>query len=130
MWRRSDRKIFEIVPPDNSARVFKTNPGSRHPRITIGIDKINLSAEENVAVIGAARDQDQRANKNNFRQERQPPLHAPLKSAIRIWQFEIRRILAANVLVSTTFRTVEKTDSYVFFAQTILSLFTGLATAL
>jgi hypothetical protein len=70
--------------------VFKTNPGSCHSRITIGVDKIDLTAKENVTVIRTARDQNQRADKNNFRREGQPPPHAPFKSAIGIPQSEIK----------------------------------------
>ena len=90
MRRSSDREIFKIMSPDNRARVFKTNPGPRHPRVAIGIDKIDLPAKKDVTVIRAARDQNQRADENDFRRERQPPPHAPFKSAIGNSQFEIR----------------------------------------
>jgi hypothetical protein len=78
------------MSPDNRARVFKTNPGPRHSRIAIGIDKIDLPAKKDVTVIRAARDQNQRADENDFRREREPPPHAPFKSAIGNSQFEIR----------------------------------------
>ena len=42
------------MSPDNRARVFKTNPGPRHSRIAIGIDKIDLPAKKDVTVIRAA----------------------------------------------------------------------------
>ena len=69
MRRSSDREIFKIMSPDNRARVFKTNPGPRHSRIAIGIDKIDLPAKKDVTVIRAARDQNQRADENDFRRE-------------------------------------------------------------
>ena len=71
--------------------MFKTNPSPRHSRITIGINKINLPAKENLTVVRAARNEYKRGNKDNFRQERQPPQHAPLKSAFRIPQFKFVR---------------------------------------
>ncbi len=84
--RSSDREIFEVVSPDDRAGMFKANPGPRHSRITIGINEIDFSVEENVAVIRASRDQNERADKKDL--ERQPTPHAPLKSAIRISQSE------------------------------------------
>src|SRR5437016_131607 len=90
MRRSSDREIFKLMSPDNRPQVFKTNPGPRHSRITIGIDEIDLPAKENITVVRAARDQNQRADENDFRRECQPPPHAPFKSAIGNSQFEIR----------------------------------------
>ena len=94
MRRSPDREIFKIMSPDNRARVFKTNPGPRHSRIAIGIDKIDLPAKKDVTVIRAARDQNQRADENDFRRECQPTPHAPLKyprSAFRNSKFQRRR---------------------------------------
>ena len=90
MRRSSDREIFKIMSSDNRARVFKTNPCPRHPRVAIGIDKIDLPGKKDITVIRAARDQNQRADENDFRREREPPPHAPFKSAIGNSQFEIR----------------------------------------
>src|SRR5438067_13908860 len=87
--RSSDRKILKIVSPDDRAGTLKTNPCPGHPRITVGIDEVNLSAKENVAVIRAARHQNQRADENNFPKEREMPQHAPLKSAIYVLPFKI-----------------------------------------
>src|SRR5882757_9695132 len=94
MRRSSDREIFKIMSPYNRARVFKTNPGPRHSRIAIGIDKIDLPAKKDVTVIRAAREQNQRADENDFRRECQPTPHAPLKylrSAFRNSKFWKRR---------------------------------------
>ena len=87
--RRSARKIFEIMSPDDRARVFQTNARARHPRIAIGINEIDLAAEEDITVIRTPGDKNQRADENDFRQEREAPPHAPFKSAIRIPQSEI-----------------------------------------
>jgi hypothetical protein len=69
------------MSPDNRARVFKANARARHPRIAIGINEIDLPTEEDVTVVRAARDKNQRADENEFRQEREAPPHAPFKSA-------------------------------------------------
>ena len=74
---------------DNRARVFEANPRACHPRIAIGINEIDLPAEEDVAVIGAPCDKNQRSDENDFRKEGQPPPHGPFKTAIRIPQSEI-----------------------------------------
>ena len=77
------------MSPDNCARVFEANSRAGHPRIAIGINEIDLPAEEDVAVIRTPCDKNQNADENDFRQEREPPSHAPLKSAIRFPQSEI-----------------------------------------
>src|SRR6266496_3649532 len=89
MRRSSARKIFKIMSPDDRARVFEANARACHPRITIGINEIDLAAEEDVTVIRTPADENQRADENDFRQEREAPPHAPFKSAIRIPQSEI-----------------------------------------
>jgi len=74
---------------DNRARMFEANSRACHPRIAIGINEIDLPAEEDVTEIRTPCDENQCADENDFRQERDPPLHAPFKSAIRIPQSEI-----------------------------------------
>ena len=74
---------------DNRARVFEANSRACHPRIAIGIKEIDLPAEEHVTVIRTPCDENQCADENDFRQEREPPPHAPFKSAFRIPQSEI-----------------------------------------
>jgi len=69
--------------------VFEANARACHPRIAIGINEIDLAAEEDVTVIRTPGDENQRADENDFRQEREAPPHAPFKSAIRIAQSEI-----------------------------------------
>jgi hypothetical protein len=77
------------MSPNNRARVFEANSRACHPRIAIGINEIDLPAEEHVTVIRTPCDENQCADENDFRQEREPPPHAPFKSAIRILQSEI-----------------------------------------
>jgi len=74
---------------DNRARVFEANSRACHPRIAISINEINLAAEEQVTEIRTPCDDNQCADENDFRQERDPPPHAPFKSAFRIPQSEI-----------------------------------------
>ena len=81
------------MSPYNRARVFKTNPGPRHSRIAIGIDKIDLPAKKDITVIRAARDENQYADKDDLNKEREAPPHAPFKSAIGIPQSEINTTL-------------------------------------
>src|SRR4029077_5638879 len=80
------RKILKIMSPDDRARVLEANPRACHPRIAIGINEIDLPAEEDVTVIRTPCDENQCADENDFRQERELPRHAPFKSAIRISQ--------------------------------------------
>ncbi len=89
MRRSSVRKIFKIMSPDNRARMFETNARAGHARIAIGINEIDLAAEEDVTEIRTPCDKNQSADENDFRQEREAPPHAPFKSAIRIPQSEI-----------------------------------------
>ena len=77
------------MSPNNRARVFEANSRACHPRIAIGINEIDLPAEEHVTVIRTPCDENQCTDENDFRQEREPPPHAPFKSAIRILQSEI-----------------------------------------
>jgi hypothetical protein len=83
------RKILKIMSSDDRARVFEANSRACHPRIAIGINEIDLATKEHVTEIRTPRDENQCADENDFRQEREPPPHAPLKSAIRIPQSEI-----------------------------------------
>src|SRR5438105_4626473 len=76
--RSSVWKIFEIMSPDNRARVFEANACASHPRIAIGINEIDLAAEEDVTVIRAPRDNNQHADENDFRQEGEAPPHAAI----------------------------------------------------
>ena len=89
MRRSSLRKILKIMSPDNRARVFEANSRACHPRIAIGINEIDLPAEEHVTEIRTPCDENQCTDENDFRQERDPPPHAPFKSANRIPQSEI-----------------------------------------
>ena len=89
MRRSSVRKIFKIMSPDNRARMFETNARAGHARIAIGINEIDLAAEEDVTEIRTPCDKNQNADENDFRQEREAPSHAPFKSAMRIPQSEI-----------------------------------------
>src|SRR5437016_2655064 len=66
------------MSPDNCPRVFEANPRASHPRIAIGINEINLAAEEDVTVIRAPRDKNQHADENDFRQEGEAPPHAAI----------------------------------------------------
>jgi len=65
------------MSPDNRARVFEANSRACHPRIAIGINEIDLPAEEHVTEIRTPRDENQCADENDFRQERDPPPHCP-----------------------------------------------------
>ena len=88
MRRSSFRKILKIMSPDDRARVFEANPRAGHPRIAVGISEINLATKEDIAVIRTPCHQNQCADENDFRQEREAPPHAPFKSAFRIPQSE------------------------------------------
>ena len=63
------------MSPDNRARVFEANSRTCHSRIAIGINEIDLSAEEDVAVIRTPCYKNQNADENDFRQEREAPPH-------------------------------------------------------
>ena len=89
MRRSSARKIFKIMSPDDRARVFEANARVCHPRIAIGIDEIDLSAEKNVTVIRASCDKNQGADENDFRKEGKAPPHVPFYSEIRNRKSEI-----------------------------------------
>src|SRR2546430_5244685 len=78
--RSSARKIFKVMSPDDRSWVFETNARARHPRVAIGINEIDLAAEENVTVIRTPCDKNQNADENDFRQKREAPPHAPFKS--------------------------------------------------
>ena len=60
--RSSVRKIFKLMSPDDRAWVFEANAGACHPRIAVGINEIDLAAEEDVTVIRTPRDDDERAD--------------------------------------------------------------------
>ena len=59
---------------DDRARMLETDPDPRHPRIAIRIREIDVTANENVVVVRAARRDDQRRENYNFsnRNERTP----------------------------------------------------------
>jgi hypothetical protein len=80
--RRSVRKIFKIMSPDDRVRVFEANARARHPRIAVRINEIDLATEEDVTVIRTPRDNNQCADKNDFRQEGEAPPHASFYSEI------------------------------------------------
>ena len=82
MRRSSARKIFKIMSPDDRARVFEANARACHSRIAIGINEIDLTAEEDITVIRAPCDKNQRADENDFRQEGEAPPHASFYSEI------------------------------------------------
>src|SRR5213083_2895705 len=69
MRRSSARKIFKIMSPDDRARVFEANARACHSRIAIGINEIDLTAEEDITVIRAPCYKNHRADENDFRQE-------------------------------------------------------------
>ena len=77
------------MSPDNRAGVFEANARARHPRIAVGINEIDLAAEDDLTVIRTPCDKNQKADENDFRQKREAPPHAPFKSAFRIPQSEI-----------------------------------------
>jgi hypothetical protein len=60
------REILKVVMPHDQSRRFMAHPHARHARVTIRIDKVNVSGNENVLIIRAARCQDQRAEKRDF----------------------------------------------------------------
>src|SRR5882724_7799918 len=59
---------------DDRARMLETDPDPRHPGIAIRIREIDVTANENVVVVRAARRDDQRRENYNFsnRNERTP----------------------------------------------------------
>src|SRR5437773_11615158 len=82
MRRSSARKIFKIMSPDDRARVFEANARACHSRIAIGINEIDLTAEEEITVIRAPRDKNQRADEKDFRQAGEAPPNATFYSEI------------------------------------------------
>ena len=82
MRRSSARKIFKIMSPDDRARVFEANARACHSRIAIGINEIDLTAEEDITVIRAPCYKNHRADENDFRQEGEAPPHASFYSEI------------------------------------------------
>jgi hypothetical protein len=69
------------MSPDNRPRVFEANPRASHPRIAIGINEIDLAAEEDVTVVRTPCDKNQCADENNFRQEGEAPPHAHISNS-------------------------------------------------
>src|SRR5205814_8841149 len=69
MRRSSARKIFKIMSPDDRARVFEANARACHSRIAIGINESDLTAEEDITVIRAPGDKNQRDDDDDFGQD-------------------------------------------------------------
>jgi hypothetical protein len=44
--------------PDDQPRLFPDHPGTRHARVTIRIDEVNIPRDKNVLIIRAPRRQD------------------------------------------------------------------------
>ena len=70
------------MSPDNRSRMFETNARAEHARIAIGINEIDLAAEEDVIEVRTPCDNNQNADQNDFRQEREAPLHPSFYSEI------------------------------------------------
>jgi len=62
--------------------MFETNARAEHARIAIGINEIDLAAEEDVIEVRTPCDNNQNADQNDFRQEREAPLHPSFYSEI------------------------------------------------
>ena len=52
--------------PHDQPRRCMAHPHARHPRVTIGIDEVNVPGDKNILIIRAACCQDQRAEKRDF----------------------------------------------------------------
>ena len=76
MRRDAFRIVFKVVPANDGAGTFEAYPRPCHPRVTVRVDKIDLAVCENVPVIGAARDQNQRANGDKLEREQNATLHS------------------------------------------------------
>ena len=79
-WRRRMRrsavgKILERMVPQNNPWMLEAHPHSRHPRITIRVREINFAADKNLAVIRAARRQDQNGKQNDLNNRDNGPSH-------------------------------------------------------
>src|SRR6266550_6941275 len=61
------RKILKPMMPDDQPRLFADHPGTRHARVTIRIDEVNISGDKNVLKIRAARRQNHRAEKRDLK---------------------------------------------------------------
>src|SRR5262249_40747018 len=52
--------------PDDQPRLLRAHPHACHPRVAIGINKVNIPGDEDVLVVRAARCQDENAQKGDF----------------------------------------------------------------
>ena len=55
--------------PDDQPRIFPDHLGTRHARVTIRIDEVNIPSDKNVLIIRAARRQNQRAEKRDLKND-------------------------------------------------------------
>ena len=77
----SGRKIFKVMMPNDQPGMLHHQPRPRHPRIAIGVDKIDSVADKNVLIIGAPRAQDERGKKSELDDVQSPRPARRSKSA-------------------------------------------------
>ena len=56
--RRPLRKILKRMMPDDQPRLFADHLRTRHARVTIRIDEVNIPGDKNVLIIRAPRHHD------------------------------------------------------------------------
>jgi hypothetical protein len=66
MGRCALRKIFKLVMTNNQTRMLCAHPHTRHARVAIGIDKINVPSNKNVLIIRAPRGENEGAQDYNL----------------------------------------------------------------
>ena len=83
MRRRARGKILEIVMTNYRPRPLEADSHPRHPRVAIGIRKIDIAADEDVAVIRATRRDDQRREENDLNSRDDASAHRTVLIEIR-----------------------------------------------
>ena len=71
MRSRALREILERVVAQNEPRVLRAQPDPCHPRITIRISEIDLSADKNVLIVRATGGEDQRGDNHDLNCEQE-----------------------------------------------------------
>ena len=83
MRRGPVRKILERVMAQDRARMLDANPNAAHPRIAIGISEVDVTANEHIVIIRAARQDDERRKNYNFSNSYERTTHPAVLIEIR-----------------------------------------------
>ena len=59
-------KVLKRMMPHDQSRIRIHHLHARHPRVTIGIDEVNIARDKDVLIIRASRCENQRAENCDF----------------------------------------------------------------